>query len=95
MRLSAASCVVCRRLRTLQRELDASFGRMLFLGERLRDVRGAQELGCVGLHCAGGLGKQYWLAGLKAMRSRPMAAASQPFSENFPRNVKMRIEITK
>ena len=73
MRLAAESCVVCRRLRTLQRELDASFGRMLFLGERLRDVRGAQELGCVGLHCPGGLGAQYWLAGLKAFEREASA----------------------
>lgn len=73
MRLAAESCVVCRRLRTLQRALDASFGRMLFLGERLRDVRGAQELGCVGLHCAGGLGAQYWLAGLKAFEREASA----------------------
>ena len=32
---------------------------------RQRDVRAAQDLGCVGLHCPGGLSRGAWRAGLQ------------------------------
>ena len=52
-------------LRALQKERNAMFGAVLFVGERLRDVRAAAEVGCVALHCPGGMSRASWRAALQ------------------------------